>query len=263
MVLAAVLMPVQLVVGDLHGLNTLEHQPQKIAAMEGNWETEPAHATAAVRPAGRRGAREPFRDSASRPASSLILKHDIDGVVPGLNDYVAEDGTPLHPRVAPVFWSFRVMVGTGMLMLLVRRRFMCAWRVWKHGICLASDGLLAPALFALVAMTFSGWLATLAGWYTTEIGRQPWLVQRRDDARPRPWAHVPARHGGRNDACRLPGGVRGADRRLHRRSHLARATYGRRLMPRSGLVKRQVQHDADARWQGAPTVDVLSLRRWT
>ncbi len=91
----------------------------------------------------------------------------------GLNEFVAEDGTPLHPRVAPVFFSFRIMVGTGMAMLLVSWGTLVLMRRRHAGI----DGLPKPVLYALVAMTFSGWLATLAGWYTTEIGRQPWLVQ--------------------------------------------------------------------------------------
>jgi cytochrome d ubiquinol oxidase subunit I len=101
-------------------------------------------------------------------------------VVPGLNDFVAEDGSPLHPPVLPVFWSFRIMVGTGFAMLflswaavffMMRRRHMGGEGGW-----LAVEGLPKIVLFALVPMAFSGWVATLAGWYTTEIGRQPWLV---------------------------------------------------------------------------------------
>jgi cytochrome d ubiquinol oxidase subunit I len=108
------------------------------------------------------------------------LKHDPNGVVPGLNDFVAEDGTPLHPPVAPVFWSFRVMVGTGFAMLMlswVSVAFMWRRRARTPGHLLAVEGLPRPVLFALVPMAFSGWVATLAGWYATEIGRQPWLVQ--------------------------------------------------------------------------------------
>jgi cytochrome d ubiquinol oxidase subunit I len=91
--------------------------------------------------------------------------------VPGLNEFVAADGTVLHPPVAPVFWSFRVMVGTGMAMLLLS--WAGAWLLWRRG----AEALPRPWLMAGTAMAFSGWLATLAGWYTTEIGRQPWLVQ--------------------------------------------------------------------------------------
>ncbi len=168
-VMAALLIPVQIFAGDLHGLNTLEHQPQKVAAMEGNWETDdnvplllfalPDHE-----------ARENRFELGIPSGASIILMHDPDGVVPGLNDFLAEDGTVLHPPVAPVFWSFRVMVGTGVLMLLLS--WGCAYLLWRR----RNEGLPRPLLFALAGMSFSGWVATLAGWYTTEIGRQPWLV---------------------------------------------------------------------------------------
>ncbi len=104
--------------------------------------------------------------------ASLILTHHADGVVPGLNDFVAEDGTILHPPVAPVFFSFRVMVGTGVAMLLLSWAAvaMMTWR--RRGV----EALPRLMLWAMVPMAFSGWVATLAGWYTTEIGRQPWLV---------------------------------------------------------------------------------------
>ena len=103
--------------------------------------------------------------------ASVILKHDPAGVVPGLNDFVAEDGAALHPPVAPVFWSFRVMVGTGMAMLATA--WLGAALLWRRG----ATALPRPYLYAVTGMTFAGWIATLAGWYTTEIGRQPWLVQ--------------------------------------------------------------------------------------
>jgi cytochrome d ubiquinol oxidase subunit I len=105
-------------------------------------------------------------------------------VVPGLNDFVAEDGTVLHPPVAPLFFAFRIMVGTGLAMLAVS--WASLWFMWRRrnlhegritGHWLAVEGLPKPILWALVPMAFSGWVATLAGWYTTEIGRQPWLVQ--------------------------------------------------------------------------------------
>lgn len=166
-VLAAALIPAQIVVGDLHGLNTLEHQPAKVAAMEGNWETRgnvPLVLFAVPNQAERRNDFE----IAIPNGASLILKHDPAGVVPGLNDFVAPDGTVKHPPVAPVFYAFRVMVGVGMLMLLVS--WFAGWRMWRKG------DVTAPIAAALVAMTFSGWVATLAGWYVTEIGRQPWLV---------------------------------------------------------------------------------------
>ncbi|MEX2642223.1 MAG: cytochrome ubiquinol oxidase subunit I [Acetobacterales bacterium] len=167
--LAAVLIPVQIFVGDLHGLNTLEHQPQKVAAMEANWETQ-ARAPLILFAWPDEEARTNRFELSVPGGASLILRHDIDGVVPGLNDYVAPDGTPMHPPVAPVFWAFRIMVGVGLLMLATS--WIAAWRIARHG----AASLGRWPLRMLVAMTFSGWVATLAGWYTTEIGRQPWLV---------------------------------------------------------------------------------------
>jgi cytochrome d ubiquinol oxidase subunit I len=113
-------------------------------------------------------ARENRFEIAIPSLASFILTHHFDGEVPGLNDFVAEDGSALHPPVAPVFYAFRVMVGIGMLMLLVS--WSVGWRLWRAG----EPGVWGAR--ALAAMTFSGWLATLAGWYVTEIGRQPWLV---------------------------------------------------------------------------------------
>ncbi|MEO0912681.1 MAG: cytochrome ubiquinol oxidase subunit I [Pseudomonadota bacterium] len=165
--LAALLIPVQILVGDLHGLNTLEHQPAKVAAMEGNWETE-GNVPLVLFALPDEEARENRFEIGIPNGASLILKHEASGVVPGLNDYVAEDGTKLHPPVAPVFFSFRIMVGIGMLMLLTS--WALSWRIFRTG----EPGVWGAR--ALVAMTFSGWVATLAGWYVTEIGRQPWLV---------------------------------------------------------------------------------------
>ncbi len=170
-VLGALLIPMQIFAGDMHGLNTLEHQPQKVAAMEGNWETRSnVPLLLFALPDGE--ARKNHFEVGIPSGASLILKHSADGVVPGLNDFVAEDGSPLHPPVAAVFWSFRVMVGVGMLMLLVS--WLVVFLIWRYD---GVDGLNPWILRGLVAMTFSGWVATLAGWYTTEIGRQPWLVQ--------------------------------------------------------------------------------------
>jgi cytochrome d ubiquinol oxidase subunit I len=168
--MGAVLIPLQILAGDLHGLNTLEHQPQKVAAMEGNWETGP-NVPLVLFALPDEAARTNHFEIGIPSGASLILKHDPAGVVPGLNDFVAEDGTVLHPPVAPVFWGFRVMVGIGMLMLVMS--WAGAWLLWKRGM----DGMPRPYLIGLTAMTFSGWVATLAGWYVTEIGRQPWLVQ--------------------------------------------------------------------------------------
>ncbi len=166
-VMGALLIPVQIFAGDLHGLNTLEHQPQKVAAMEGNWETG-GNVPLLLFALPDAEARENRFEIGIPSGASLILKHSFDGEVPGLNDFVAEDGTPEHPPVAPVFYAFRVMVGVGMLMLAV------SWFGWWQ---LRRGGLPGkPLLYALAGMTFSGWIATLAGWYVTEIGRQPWLV---------------------------------------------------------------------------------------
>ncbi|MBH1986012.1 MAG: cytochrome ubiquinol oxidase subunit I [Burkholderiales bacterium] len=163
---AAVLVPLQILAGDFHGLNTLKHQPQKVAAMEGIWQTE-------------RGAPLVlfgWPDEAARTThfavevpklASLILTHDLDGELKGLNEF-----TGAHPPVAPVFWGFRVMVGVGLLMLLVSWAGLWLLRRarWRP------DALPRPALQAIRFMGLSGWVATLAGWYVTEIGRQPFIV---------------------------------------------------------------------------------------
>lgn len=160
--LAALLIPVQILVGDMHGLNTLEHQPAKVAAMEGNWETR-GHVPLVLFAWPNEATRSNDFEIGIPNGASLILRHDPAGVVPGLNDFV---GT--HPPVAPVFFAFRIMVGVGVLMLIVS--WTAAWMTWRRG------DIGAWMARALVAMTFSGWIATLAGWYVTEIGRQPWLV---------------------------------------------------------------------------------------
>ncbi len=168
--LGALLIPIQIFAGDMHGLNTLEHQPQKIAAMEGNWETGP-HRPLLLFALPNEAARENRMEIGIPALASIILKHSPDGVVPGLNDFVAPDGTVMHPPVAPVFWSLRVMVGAGMAMLALSWAGVVLMR--RKGV----DGLPRLYLGALAGATFIGWIATLAGWYTTEIGRQPWLVQ--------------------------------------------------------------------------------------
>lgn len=161
--MGAALIPVQIFVGDLHGLNTLEHQPAKVAAMEANWETRP-NVPLVLFAWPDEEARENRWEISIPNGASLILKHSADGVVPGLNDFIGE-----HPPVAPVFWSFRIMVGMGLLMLALS--WVGALYLWWRGT------LPKPLFYAFAGMAFSGWIATLAGWYTTEIGRQPWLVQ--------------------------------------------------------------------------------------
>ncbi|QTH62669.1 cytochrome ubiquinol oxidase subunit I [Psychrosphaera ytuae] len=159
---AAVLIPIQIFVGDLHGLNTLKHQPQKIAAMEGVWETEQGAPLLLFAIPDEVNRTNHFEIGIPKGAS-FILTHDLDGEIKGLNEFVGE-----HPPVAPVFYSFRVMVGLGILMLLV------AW--WSSAQIITRKELPDYLKKGLVWMTFSGWIATLAGWYVTEVGRQPYLV---------------------------------------------------------------------------------------
>jgi len=173
---AALLIPVQIYVGDLHGLNTKEYQPAKVAAMEGHWETG-GNVPLLLFAIPDEDTRTNSFEIGIPNLASWILTHQADGVVQGLNEFVSPEGEVLHPPVAPVFWSFRVMVGTGMLMLLVSwGTALLMLRRAPGGGRRGVDGLPLPVLYGLVGMSFSGWLATLAGWYTTEIGRQPWLV---------------------------------------------------------------------------------------
>lgn len=164
--IAAVMVPVQILVGDLHGLNTLKHQPQKIAAMEGIWETQRGAPLLLFALPDEETRTNRLAIGIPR-AGSLILGHSLDAEIQGLNDFPGA-----HPPVAPVFWSFRVMVGTGVLMLLTGWTgwWLYRRRAWQP------DTLPRPLLWLLTGMTFSGWVATLAGWYVTEIGRQPFIV---------------------------------------------------------------------------------------
>jgi cytochrome bd ubiquinol oxidase subunit I len=160
--LAAALIPLQILVGDLHGLNTFEHQPAKIAAMEGIWETQRG-APAVLFGLPDEAAQENRYEISIPRLASLYLGHSLDAEVRGLKDFPGR-----HPPVAPVFWAFRVMVGVGLLMLVVS--WTAAWQLRRHG----SPG--AGLLRVLVLMSLSGWVALVAGWYVTEVGRQPWLV---------------------------------------------------------------------------------------
>lgn len=165
--LGAVLIPLQIIAGDMHGLNTLEYQPAKVAAMEGNWETKGNVPLVLFALPNEETRTNDFELSIPNGAS-LILKHDPKGIVPSLNEFIAEDGTKLHPPVAPLFWGFRIMVGTGLAMLALS--WVGAYYLWRKG------ELPKPLAIAFVPMALSGWVATIAGWYVTEIGRQPWLV---------------------------------------------------------------------------------------
>ena len=135
--------------------------------MEGNWETK-GHVPLLLFALPNEATRSNNFEIGIPGGASLILKHEFAGVVPGLNDFVAPDGTRLHPPVAPVFFAFRIMVGIGMLMLAVS--WFASWQLWRKG------DIGVPLAWVLVGMTFAGWVATLSGWYVTEIGRQPWLV---------------------------------------------------------------------------------------
>ncbi|MBC7954994.1 MAG: cytochrome ubiquinol oxidase subunit I [Cytophagales bacterium] len=164
--LAAVLIPLQILAGDMHGLNTLKHQPQKIAAMEAVWDTEKGAPLLLFAWPDEKTRSNRFAIGIPQGAS-LILTHKADGEIKGLNDFKGA-----HPPVAPLFFGFRIMVGMGMLMLLVS---WIGWWAYKRRGWVA-EHLPRPLLWVLTAMTFSGWVATVAGWYVTEIGRQPFIV---------------------------------------------------------------------------------------
>jgi cytochrome d ubiquinol oxidase subunit I len=162
--LAAVLVPAQALIGDLHGLNTLEHQPAKLAAMEGFWATragQPAVLFAIPDEAAEANAAE-----ISIPKlASFYLTHDWDGAVKGLKDYPKEE----RPPVAPVFYGFRVMVGMWAIMLALT--VWAGWLAWRRRL-FESRGFLRAASWAIP----TGYAAVTAGWITTEVGRQPYVV---------------------------------------------------------------------------------------
>jgi cytochrome d ubiquinol oxidase subunit I len=160
--MAAFMIPVQIVVGDMHGVNTLEHQPAKIAAMEGIWKTQRG-APAVLFGLPDAATQTNKYEIAIPKLASAYLTHDWNGEVKGIDAFGTE-----HPPVAPVFYAFRIMVGVGVLMLAVS--WLAVWQTRKRQ---AIKPWLARVL---VAMTFAGWVALIAGWYVTEIGRQPWLV---------------------------------------------------------------------------------------
>lgn len=163
--MAALVAPIQIFAGDEHGLNTLEHQPVKIMAMEGHYDSHPDGAPLIL--FGIPNSKEKRVDYAIEipKASSLILKHDLNAPLAGLDTVPDEN----EPPVGIVFWSFRIMVGIGFAMLGIGLWSLIArWRKklydwnWLHR--------------AAIAMGPSGFVAVLAGWVTTEVGRQPWTV---------------------------------------------------------------------------------------
>lgn len=161
-----VVAPLQVAIGDAHGLNTLKHQPAKIAAVEGHWENKPGESVPLILFGWPDMAAETTRYALEIPyLGSLILTHELNGRIPGLKEFAPRD----RPNSTIVFWSFRIMVGLGMLMLLLG--IWAAWARWRDRLYL-SKGVLRFA----VAMGPAGLVAILAGWFTTEIGRQPWVV---------------------------------------------------------------------------------------
>ncbi|MYN12160.1 cytochrome ubiquinol oxidase subunit I [Pusillimonas sp. TS35] len=158
--------PLQVFVGDLHGLNTLKYQPAKIAAMEAHWENEEGKGVPLTLIGWPDMEAETTHFAVSVPhLGSLILTHSWDGQFPGLKSYAPED----RPNATVVFWSFRIMVGLGLLM--VAQALWGAWLRWR-GTLFERRGLLRFAL----CMGPAGLIAIIAGWFTTEVGRQPWIV---------------------------------------------------------------------------------------
>jgi cytochrome d ubiquinol oxidase subunit I len=158
---AAALIPVQIIVGDLHGLNTLKHQPAKLAAMEGIWETQQG-VPAVLFAIPDEASQSNHYEIAVPKLASFYLTHDWNGEVKGIKDF------DKHPPVGPVFWAFRIMVGVGLLMLVVS--WFASYELhFKRGVSQRTAKI-------LVGMTFAGWVALVSGWYVTEVGRQPWLV---------------------------------------------------------------------------------------
>jgi cytochrome d ubiquinol oxidase subunit I len=158
--------PIQIEAGDQHGLNTLEHQPAKIAAMEGHWSNAPGEAVPLILFG--------FPDMAAQKTlaaiqvphlGSLILTHTWNGQIPGLDDFPASD----RPNSSIIFWTFRLMAGLGMLILLLG--VVGAWFRWRGELYQRRQFL----WFAML-MGPAGLVALIAGWMTTEIGRQPWVV---------------------------------------------------------------------------------------
>jgi len=162
MTVAVVLAPLQIVLGDMHGLNTLEYQPAKVAAMEGIWQTTKG-ADAVLFAIPDEATQSNQYEVAVPKLASLYLTHSLDGEVQGLDAF-----PDTHPPVKPVFFAFRIMVGIGMLMLLTA--FVGFYLVRKK------QELPRWLLKTLSVMSFSGWVGVVAGWYVTEVGRQPFLV---------------------------------------------------------------------------------------
>jgi len=158
---AAIVTPIQIFLGDMHGLNTMKYQPAKLAAMEGIWETGKGVPAVLFAIPDEKTQSNRFEIAIPKLAS-FYLTHDWNGEVKGLKDF------DKAPPVKPVFFAFRIMVGVGVLMLLI------SWYGWWK--LRRNQDLPNWLARGFVWMTFSGWIAVVAGWYVTEIGRQPYLV---------------------------------------------------------------------------------------
>ena len=163
--MAAVVAPIQIIAGDAHGLNTLEHQPAKVMAMEGHYDSHPDGAPLIL--LGIPNPQEKRIDYAIQipKLSSLILKHDLNAPLAGLDTVPDAD----EPPVTVLFWSFRIMIAIGFAMLGIG--IWSLWRRWRG--TLYQDKWLHRAS---LLMGPSGFVALLAGWITTEVGRQPFTV---------------------------------------------------------------------------------------
>lgn len=160
----AIFVPVQIIAGDLHGVNTLHHQPVKIAAMEGLWETQ-SHAPAVLFALPDEQAERNRAEISIPTLASIYLGHSPDAVIKGLKEVGAAD----RPPVTPVFFAFRIMVGIGLLMLLT-----AYWGLWLR---IRGNLHTSRAYQNLcISMLPAGFVAVLAGWTVTEVGRQPWVV---------------------------------------------------------------------------------------
>jgi cytochrome bd ubiquinol oxidase subunit I len=163
-VFIAIFVPIQIIAGDLHGVNTLHHQPVKLAAMEGLWDTQ-SHAPAVLFAIPDEKAERNFAEISIPTLASYYLAHSADAVIKGLKEAPAED----RPPVAPVFFAFRIMVGIGILMLATA--YWGLWLRWR-------DRLYTTRAYhnACIVMVPAGFVAVVAGWTVTEVGRQPWVV---------------------------------------------------------------------------------------
>lgn len=162
--MVALLAPLQLLVGDLHGLNTARFQPVKIAAIEAHWDgSQPAPLVLFAWPDS--AAQRNRAELAIPKLGSLIVTHDANGLFPGLTDFKPQD----RPPVVPVFFAFRLMVGIGLLLIAIGLIGALLW--WRNRLTHA-DWFLKPVRYCWPL----GFIAILSGWIVTEVGRQPWLV---------------------------------------------------------------------------------------